>query len=475
MTNGKETDRAAQVRDISEIQAGYILKNLPGAAIYPPRPRGQDGPGPVEFIYRSRHLLTRDRDLRAVLRILTPSPPAPPSPPSSPAPQSAAAARRPLGQGEIGAVTFPAPGLALIELTGGSDDPIDQAQMLFGALETVNQRLGPATVTPEHVAHLAPPPPPGTNCPATEPDWVPGDARPVPEISRSRCDGRGTLVIVADSGLVQDAPASHLWLHGVTGDPDLEVHEGTDIVRYGGHGTFIASIIRAMAPRAGVRVARTFAMPGAIYEGSLVAALLPLLDLAPDVISLSAGSHTWNDSGLLSFRVFTEGPLRECEGTVLVAAAGNDGADWKFSPADLDPVIGVGALGPPGDARAWFSDYGDWVKVFAPGQDLVHAFGRGRYAYHEARAGQVAEFSGMCRWSGTSFSTPVVSGLIAARMSGTGESSREAAESLLRLARAQAVPGVGPVLHPGQACLCACERPCRERPQDCGCRPASAR
>ena len=459
MANGKDAGRAAQVREISEIQTTYILENLQGAAVYPPRPGDQKGPDPVEFIYRRRHLLTRDRDLRAVLSVLRPGPLVP---------------GRPLDRGEIGAVTFPAPGLALIEVVGGPDDPIEEAQMVFGALETVNQRLGPHTATVDHVVHVTRLPQPATNCPATEPE-VSGDDAPEPAISRSRCDGRGTLVIVADSGLVQDAPASHPWLHGVTGDPDLEVNEGTDIVPYGGHGTFIASIIRAMAPRADVRVARTFGKPGATYETGLVAALLPLLDLAPDVISLSAGTHTWLDGGLLSFKVFTEGPLRECEGTVLVAAAGNDGADWKFSPADLDPVIGVGALGPPGDARAWFSDFGDWVKVFAPGQDLVHAFASGRYTYVETNIGQVANFTGMARWSGTSFSTPVVSGLIAARMSGTGESSREAAESLLRLARAQALPGVGPVLRPGQACLCACERPCREPRAGCGCRRGPAR
>jgi Subtilase family len=464
MANGEGAGRAAQAREISEIQTRYILRNLQGAAVYPPRPTGQEGPDPVEFIYRRRHLLTRDRDLRAVLSVLRPGP---------------LVAGRSIGRGEIGAVTFPAPGLALIEVAGGPDDPIEEAQMVFGALETVNQRLGPHTASVDHVVHVTPPPPPAANCPATEPE-VPDDNAPEPAISRSRCDGRGTLVIVADTGLVQDAPASHPWLRGVTGDPDLEVITGpnpiqTRIVPYGGHGTFIASIIRAMAPRADVRVVRAVGKPGASYETCIVATLLPLLDLAPDVISLSAGTHTWLDGGLLSFKVFTEGPLRECEGTVLVAAAGNDGADWKFSPADLDPVIGVGALGPPGDARAWFSDFGDWVKVYAPGQDLVHAFASGQYTYVETNIGQKANFTGMARWSGTSFSTPVVSGLIAARMSGTGESSREAAESLLRLARAQALPGVGPVLHPGQACLCACERPCREPRAGCGCRPVPDR
>jgi Subtilase family len=423
-------------RDISEVQVTYILDNFPDdAAIYPPRLPGARGPEPVEFVYRRRTVLTRNEDLQRVLAVI-------PTIPSGDTPV------------RVGEVTQPVPGLALIPLLiEGQPSLVQEGEVTFAVLEELERRLGPGRVAPDHMMSVAVNPPAG-NCPATEPDPVPGDAAPHPGISRSGCDGQGTLVAVVDTGLVENAVTSHRWLHGVTGDPDTQVSNG-DIRRYGGHGTFIASIVRAMAPQAEVRVKRIFEKAGALFESDIVKALLPVLDWAPDVISLSAGSHTWKYRGSLSFYVFVKDHLSQHPDTVLVAAAGNDGADWRFSPAEMDEVIGVGALGEPGDARAWFSDYGDWVKVYAPGQNLVHAFASGKYEYQELRAGQHAVFYGMARWSGTSFSTPVVSGLIAARMSGTGQSAPEAAESLLELARAQALPDVGPVLHPGQACLCA--------------------
>jgi len=454
--------RGADPNAISESQASYIRDNVPGATIYPPGSQ-PGGAVPSEFFYRANSVLTRDQDLQPVLNAL-----------GRLGPTLAQGDNR-LERAEVAA--RPIPGLVRIELTfnqvpGQAPDQAAEAeaQIMFRALDAVEQELGRGKVGPDHLLSVAA----VGWCPATEPVPVAPDSAPQPGISSSDCDGRGTLVAVVDEGLVPDAPLVHAWMQGVTGAPDQGVTGGS-IERYAGHGTFIAGIVRAMAPRADVRVARALKNAAAAFESDVVTELLSVLDWAPDVISLSAGTHTLNGGGLLSFQVFVDGPLRERPGTVLVAAAGNDDADWKFSPAEMESVIGVGALGPPGDARAWFSNYGDWVKVYAPGQDLVNAFATGTYTYQEQNPGTQADFAGMASWSGTSFSTPIVAGLIAARMSGTGESAREAADSLLRLARAQALPGIGPVLHPGQACLCVCEHPGRDRHRHghCGCQTHS--
>ena len=166
-----------------------------------------------------------------------------------------------------------------------------------------------------------------------------------------------------------------------------------------------------------------------------------------DIFHLTIACSSRNDLPLIAFQEW----LRKVRktGAVCIAAAGNSGFDRRTWPAAFPGVIGVGALGGDWRGRATFSNFGSWVDVYAPGRDLINAFATGTYTCHVyPYANKVREFYGMAKWSGTSFSTPIVTGLIASRMSRSGETARQAAAALLAEARAQAIPGVGPVLLP---------------------------
>jgi hypothetical protein len=310
-------------------------------------------------------------------------------------------------------------------------------------LDKIDARLGEGVATPDHILSITP----VWACPATEPEGVPDGALPDPGPCAG--SGSGTFIYVADTGLLDGAAAEHPWLAGVTGPEDPLDHQGgvTRIPGYAGHGTFIAGVARCMAPSARVLVTRDFNQAGAISEHMIVLRLREALRLAPDVINLSAGGSTRKDLPLLGMEAFWE-TYRHYQGPVLVASAGNNSSRRPFWPAAFPQVVGVGALAATGRSRAYFSDYGPWVDVYAPGEGLVNAFAHGIYTYREPPNTGTHHFHGMARWSGTSFSAPLICGLIAARITRTGENGRQAASSLLAQARAQHVPGVGPVLWP---------------------------
>lgn len=313
-------------------------------------------------------------------------------------------------------------------------------------LSRVDDRHGVGVATPDHVLYVTT----GTTCPATEPEET-EDRDPTPAVRGDRSEGSGVLVSVVDTGLIEEAPAEHPWLEGVTCEPEPpEQPIGPDgqILPYAGHGTFVAGVVRSMAPGADVVVKRVLNRAGAVFESEIIRALDHALDDAPDVISLSAGCSSRHNLPLLGLQVFWERRLSHYKGVALVAAAGNDSARRPFWPAAFPWAVSVGALDAEESARAPFSNYGGWVDVYARGAGLVNAFATGSYTCTEPPdRGDQRTFKGMCRWSGTSFSTPLVAGLVAARMRSACENGRQAADALLASARrASARPGVGPVL-----------------------------
>jgi subtilisin family serine protease len=324
------------------------------------------------------------------------------------------------------------------------------------AMNDLDAALGVGAATPSHILSVTP----AACCPATEPQPVPATAQPDPGVCGG--GGGGVLIDIPDTGFIADATHHHPWLAGVTGTPD-PFGQGM-IKEYGGHGTFVAGVARCMAPLASVRVTSDFSKGGALSEHKLVHRLNQALTHGPDIISLSAGGATRKDLPLLGFEKFWN-RYSYHKNLVLVAAAGNNASRRPFWPAAFPQVVSVGALSADRRARAHFSDFGAWVDVYAPGEDLVNAYGTGLYDYREPpHTGEQRHFRGMARWSGTSFATPLVAGLIAARMTQAGETARDAAQALLAHAAAQRIPGVGPVLRAcdtGGSCGCCGRATCR--------------
>jgi len=387
-----------------------------------------DGAGGVGHMHAEGQILVREEHLPRVLDVLEHR------------------TREDLEQDEPGRIRRVIAGYVLLTL-GGPHSTVAEA------LDLVDGALGRGIATPNHVVTVAEDGRPGV-CPATEPDAVYYGVEPFPSVSQGN-GGTGVLVYLADTGLLRDA-ATHPWLAGVQvidADQDYDPRtpmqgDPPQIPPYTGHGTFVSGVLRCLAPGAEVMVENAFSVAGSALEADLVPRLEAALGLGVDIFHLSIACVTRNDLPLIAFGEWLR-RLGQSKGAVCLAAAGNSAIRRPVWPAAFPGVIAVGALGGDWRGRASFSNFGPWVDVYAPGRDIVNAYATGLYTCHVSPyVGDKRTFYGMARWSGTSFSTPIVTGLIAARMSATGENARQAAAAVLAEAQLQAIPGVGPVLLP---------------------------
>jgi hypothetical protein len=435
-----------------EAQIDLIIEGLPDAAAFPPDWREQ---GRVDYLYREGSILVRDRNLESVraelLNILR----------SWPRSGDERADETATGQVEqveqarppVTRVLPVIDGVARLEYR--TRDRRTDLPTVPEVLDRIDATLGHYRATPDTILNLCGQ---GHACPADEPGEVPPSvAGPFPAPAEGiRCTGENVLVSIVDTGFLPGADTAHSWLAGVEGDPEQPFDPtpaGPVIRKYAGHGTFVAGCVRCTAPKAAVYVEGASVTAGSDYESNLAPQLGEALEKSPDVVLFTYAGPTRLDQPLPAFDALYESRLRAFKGVAVLAPAGNEGNRDVMWPAAYPWAISVGALSANWRSRAYFSNFGGWVDVYAPGEDLINAFATGRYVCDEApNTGVERNFAGLAKWSGTSFSTPLVAGLIAARMSVTGENGQQAAASLLEFARSQAIPGVGAVLFPGQAC-----------------------
>ncbi len=170
----------------------------------------------------------------------------------------------------------------------------------------------------------------------------------------------------------------------------LEKPDGFD---YNGHGTHVAGIIggktTGIAPEITMYSLRVLDETGSGYEFDVIRAIEWAIDKNIDVVNMSLGSP-YASSALEEICKYASNKL------MLVAAAGNDGANIPNYPAALDGVISVAAID-ENKQHAYFSNIHETVDISAPGVDVYSTFPYNEYRY----------------LSGTSMATPHITGVLA--------------------------------------------------------------
>ena len=196
--------------------------------------------------------------------------------------------------------------------------PEGEQPTLLQFLDEIHAAHGPRIAALDHVVTTAGE---SSGCPATEPQEV-YDPKPYPPVCPGK-GGDGVRIYVADTGIVQDTVANCPWLTGVTGDDDPSIAADGTILHYGGHGTFVAGVIRSMAPGAEIVVKNVFDTAGSALESDFVPKLSEGFAYGAEIFHVTVASPTRGNLPLMAFEAWME-HLRQHKGVVCVVPAGNN-------------------------------------------------------------------------------------------------------------------------------------------------------
>jgi subtilisin family serine protease len=221
------------------------------------------------------------------------------------------------------------------------------------------------------------------------------------------------VVAVIDTGV----DATHPDLQGVVVPGYDFVNQTATPLDDEGHGTAVAGVIAARKDN-GIGIAgicggcrimpvKVLDRNGVGDDAVIAAGIVWAVDHGANVINLSLG-------GPGSTPALSDGiAYAAAKGVMVVAAAGNSAASVPFYPA-ADPLVVSVAATTQGDRPYVWSNFGDWVKLAAPGCNPAPMLAGG--------------YGGFC---GTSSATPVVTGLVALAVAANPRATAEQIEQAL--------------------------------------------
>ena len=220
--------------------------------------------------------------------------------------------------------------------------------------------------------------------------------RKVSYVAAEKPSDRDVVVAVIDTGL-SDQPRTDGWFGASDGekddlDPLFEVMPSTDeqlgvFDLCAGHGTFVAGMVRQVAPHATIRVNRAVGLDGIGTDVDLAIAMVRAVEKGAQILNLSLGTEMPHDlpplASLVALEIIAE-RVKDPQDVVVVAAAGNNGTTRPVYPAAFAavssvkvPVIAVGGLSVEYEPTA-FSSRGFWVSCSTVAECVLSTFVRGR-------------------------------------------------------------------------------------------------
>jgi subtilisin family serine protease len=279
--------------------------------------------------------------------------------------------------------------------------------------------------------------------------WLPAPSYEMPDGPAWPPPGRPPVIALLDSGVqphgwlpsdrnlpfVVDA-SQHGWQPPVLAG-DETGQSGATYGSHWGHATFIAGLIRQVAPTAQVLSMRVMNSHGKVSEAHAAEALSWLaahpgsaggIDI--DIVLMAFGRPDDPDDHDLELLRKPIAKLSE-RGVQIVASAGNDGAERPVYPAAFatEPklshrsrrtVVSVGALTTPTE-RAPYSNSGPWVAEWRKGTNIFSIMPLTTKSAEQPSPGfdplaAPAPGDGYAWWSGTSFAAAIAAGQLAARL-----------------------------------------------------------